>query len=95
MIKKNEEKGSDIKNFSHDIGNETFVKIMEGTNIMDIKRDESYIESTMDVGYADDHRMPAALKDGQFLNISSSMNMGIDATQSSIHLHSNGAASSS
>ena len=62
---------------------------MAGTNIFDLKQKKGEQDEDLLSSDTESPRMLAALKDGslnQYLNISSSMNMAIDATQSSIRL---------
>ena len=90
VLIKGHDNGYDTAKFANDIANDTFVKIMAGTNIYDLKqKGENQAEEDLMSSDTEPPRMLAALKDGsinQYLNISSSMNMEIDATQSSIRL---------
>ena len=91
VLIKGHDHGYDTAKFANDIANDTFVKIMSGTNIYDLKQKGEHPDD--DLMSSDDNespRMEAALKKhgsaGQYLNISASMNMEVDATQSSIRL---------
>ena len=62
---------------------------MNGTNIYDLKQKGEHPDDDLMSSDTESPRMVAALKDGsigQYLNISASMNMEVDATQSSIRL---------
>ena len=60
LIKGNQE-GGDMDKFGQDIAMDTFVKIMEGTNIFDMKRNSGAAsENSIDEEY---HRMSAQLTD--------------------------------
>lgn len=89
VLIKGHDHGYDTAKFANDIANDTFVKIMNGTNIYDLKQKGEHPDDDLMSSDTESPRMVAALKDGsigQYLNISASMNMEVDATQSSIRL---------
>ena len=87
----NKKMGVDVAQIMEDSAEDTFVKILNGTNIFDMKEkgsDDDLMSSDFDM--QDGERMQSAIVDGSMqknpqLNIST-INMGADATQSSIKM---------